>query len=175
MSEFWGQLWRVTADGGMLMVVLFLLALAIYWLAIDTLSQMPKGSINSNLLLRGINTPTEVNLFEKDRLLFFKNRKTLLQILVTTAPLLGLLGTVTGMLATFQGLNQGNGDTFDLVAAGISEAMITTETGLVIAIPASILIMTIGSRIESIEESLLGISSQYRRNEIADYSQKNTK
>jgi biopolymer transport protein ExbB len=56
---------------------------------------------------------------------------------VSTAPLLGLLGTVTGMLTTFTALSTGSGGqkTMDLVAGGISEALITTETGLVIALP----------------------------------------
>jgi len=59
---------------------------------------------------------------------------------VSTAPLLGLLGTVTGMLATFQALASGAGGqkTMDMVAGGISEALITTETGLVIALPGLI-------------------------------------
>ena len=107
-----------------------------------------------------------MNLFEKEQLSFFKNRKSLLQILATTAPLLGLLGTVMGMLATFQGLNEGSGNTLDLVAAGISEAMITTETGLVIAIPALFLIMLIGSRIQSIENKLAQIVVQIRKSEL---------
>ncbi len=56
---------------------------------------------------------------------------------VSASPLLGLLGTVTGMLSTFAALASGAGGekTMDMVAAGISEALITTETGLVIAIP----------------------------------------
>ena len=60
-----------------------------------------------------------------------------MKICVNTAPLLGLLGTVTGMLATFGALASGSGadKTMDMVAGGISEALITTETGLVIAIP----------------------------------------
>ena len=63
-----------------------------------------------------------------------------LNILIGTAPLLGLLGTVAGMLTTFRGLSVSTGgDTIDFVA-GISEALITTETGLVIAIPAYILL-----------------------------------
>jgi biopolymer transport protein ExbB len=59
---------------------------------------------------------------------------------VSTAPLLGLLGTVTGMLATFEALASGSGGqkTMDMVAGGISEALITTETGLVIALPGLI-------------------------------------
>lgn len=56
---------------------------------------------------------------------------------VGTAPLLGLLGTVTGMLTTFGALAGGTGGqkTMDMIAGGISEALITTETGLLIALP----------------------------------------
>jgi biopolymer transport protein ExbB len=60
-----------------------------------------------------------------------------MKICVSAAPLLGLLGTVTGMLATFQALATGSGGdkTMGLVAEGISEALVTTETGLIIALP----------------------------------------
>ena len=60
-----------------------------------------------------------------------------MKICVSAVPLLGLLGTVTGMLATFGALASGSGGekTMGLVASGISEALITTETGLVIALP----------------------------------------
>lgn len=56
---------------------------------------------------------------------------------VNVAPLLGLLGTVTGMLATFAALATGSGGdkTMGMVASGISEALITTESGLIIALP----------------------------------------
>ncbi len=67
----------------------------------------------------------------------FTRELRFMRICVSTAPLLGLLGTVTGMLVTFQALAEGAGGqkTMDLVAKGISEALITTETGLVIALP----------------------------------------
>lgn len=67
-------------------------------------------------------------------------RIAFLNILIGTAPLVGLLGTVGGMLNTFSGLAHSSGDTIDLVAGGIAEALITTGTGLVIAIPAYILL-----------------------------------
>ena len=60
-----------------------------------------------------------------------------MRVCVGAAPLLGLLGTVTGMLSTFGALATGGGGekTMGMIAAGISEALVTTETGLVIALP----------------------------------------
>jgi len=60
-----------------------------------------------------------------------------MKVCVAVGPLLGLLGTVTGMLATFDALATGSGgdQTMAAIAKGISEALITTETGLVVALP----------------------------------------
>ncbi len=68
------------------------------------------------------------------------NRIVVLSILVTIAPLMGLLGTVIGMLTTFRGLATASGQAVDLVAEGIRVALITTQTGLMIAIPGYIFI-----------------------------------
>jgi biopolymer transport protein ExbB len=58
-----------------------------------------------------------------------------LKLLAATAPLLGLLGTVTGMILTFQAISLfGSGDP-KLMAGGISQALVTTVIGLVVAIP----------------------------------------
>jgi len=67
----------------------------------------------------------------------FERDLWVMRICVSAAPLLGLLGTVTGMLDTFGALATGAGGekTMNLVAEGISEALVTTETGLLIAIP----------------------------------------
>ncbi|MEZ5277495.1 MAG: MotA/TolQ/ExbB proton channel family protein [Opitutaceae bacterium] len=67
--------------------------------------------------------------------LHFDRRTRFVRILAATAPLLGLLGTVAGMLKTFSAMSLREGLAGgDFVAAGISEALITTETGLSIAI-----------------------------------------
>lgn len=60
-----------------------------------------------------------------------------MKVCVAAAPLLGLFGTVTGMLDTFGALAGGSGGekTMSAVAKGISAALITTETGLVVALP----------------------------------------
>jgi biopolymer transport protein ExbB/TolQ len=58
-----------------------------------------------------------------------------LAVIAGAAPLLGLLGTVTGMISLFEVItNYGTGDP-KIMAAGISEALITTQTGLIVAIP----------------------------------------
>jgi biopolymer transport protein ExbB len=59
-----------------------------------------------------------------------------LALAATTGPLLGLLGTVMGMIATFKMISSfGSGDPKQL-AAGISEALICTATGMAVAIPS---------------------------------------
>lgn len=77
---------------------------------------------------------------------------TALGVTAAVAPLLGLLGTVTGMIATFNVLTeQGAGDPKAL-AGGISEALITTELGLLVAIPALLL----GTLLSGYASRLLG-------------------
>lgn len=64
---------------------------------------------------------------------------TTLNIIATVAPLLGLLGTVTGMIDTFQSITLfGNGDP-KIMSGGISQALVTTELGLAVSIPIILL------------------------------------
>jgi biopolymer transport protein ExbB len=63
----------------------------------------------------------------------------MLETIVAIAPLLGLLGTVTGLIATFSNLNIGGGggtEEASAAAAGIGEALITTAAGMIVAIIA---------------------------------------
>jgi len=72
-------------------------------------------------------------------------------ITASTAPLLGLLGTVTGIITTFKLLTIfGSGDPKAL-GGGISEALITTEFGLIVAIPALVLHAILQRKAKSIE------------------------
>lgn len=65
----------------------------------------------------------------------FRRYLPTLGVISTVAPLLGLLGTVTGMIKSFRAL-QGSGAQNIALLAGIDEALITTALGLIIAIPA---------------------------------------
>ena len=87
-------------------------------------------------------------------------RSRFLQMLVATAPLLGLLGTVLGMLRTFYGIaTSGGAETAGVVAAGISEALVTTETGLMIALPGLFAVMLIQRKRHAIEAQLARLES----------------
>ena len=67
---------------------------------------------------------------------YLNRRLRFLLVLASSAPLIGLLGTVAGMLRTFTGLSMEESYKMDLVASGISQALVTTQAGLLIAIPA---------------------------------------
>ena len=67
---------------------------------------------------------------------YLNRRLRFLFVLASSAPLIGLLGTVAGMLRTFAGLSMEEGYKMDVVASGISQALVTTQAGLLIAIPA---------------------------------------
>jgi biopolymer transport protein ExbB len=87
-------------------------------------------------------------------------------ILASVAPLLGLLGTVNGMIATFLVIaTSGTGDAKAL-ASGISEALITTQTGLVVAVPGLFLANYMRRRSEKIKSRIhrfcLGLLRSHR-------------
>ncbi|MGJ8669645.1 MAG: MotA/TolQ/ExbB proton channel family protein [Oceanococcus sp.] len=84
-----------------------------------------------------------------------------IKLLAAVAPLLGLLGTVTGMIETFQAITLfGTGDP-KLMAGGISQALMTTVLGLVVAIPLLFLHSLVASRsrvlIQTLDEQSAGM------------------
>lgn len=90
---------------------------------------------------------------------------TLLKIIATVAPLLGLLGTVTGMIVTFQAITIfGAGDP-KAMANGISQALVTTVQGLCVAIPIVLAHTLVGNRARKItqilEEETTGVIAEH--------------
>ncbi|MCD6533393.1 MAG: MotA/TolQ/ExbB proton channel family protein [Deltaproteobacteria bacterium] len=90
-----------------------------------------------------------------------------LQVLAAIAPLLGLLGTVTGMINTFQVITvYGAGDP-RMMSGGISEALITTKLGLTVAIPIILLHTWFARRVDVIigdmEEKSISLSIALQR------------
>ncbi|MCE9684961.1 MotA/TolQ/ExbB proton channel family protein [Shewanella sp. AS16] len=83
-----------------------------------------------------------------------ESRISIIKVLAAIAPMMGLLGTVTGMIATFQSIQLfGTGDP-KLMAGGISMALITTVQGLVAALPLMLLHAIVVARSKSIVQVL---------------------
>ena len=81
---------------------------------------------------------------------------TVILVIAAVSPLLGLLGTVTGMISTFDVITKfGTGDP-KMLSGGISTALITTELGLIVAIPTLLL----GSLLKGWAESIQGQAEQ---------------
>ncbi len=79
---------------------------------------------------------------------------SMILIVAAVAPLLGLLGTVTGMIATFDIITEfGTGDP-KLLSGGISIALVTTELGLIVAIPVLMLGNMLSGWAERIKDSM---------------------
>ena len=88
-----------------------------------------------------------------------------IQIISVVAPLMGLLGTVTGMIKTFQAITlYGTGDP-KLMAGGISQALVTTVLGLSVAIPMVLLHTVVSGRsrriVQILQEQSTGIIAEH--------------
>jgi len=188
LKDYAMQALNVWRGGGWTMIPLFLVAMAIYvsamsllvwfrrreyravpesqwrrWVADPSSGQGEIGEI-IRYTTDEVHCPDEVqDRFSEISFSKFpkvEQRLNLITVLVNSAPLMGLLGTVLGMLATFTALSQGGGaQTMDQISAGISEALITTEMGLLIAIPGYVLVAVIKRRKEEYEAFLAKVES----------------
>jgi biopolymer transport protein ExbB len=78
----------------------------------------------------------------------FRQQRVALAAMVAAAPLLGLLGTVAGMVKTFESLaSRADGKSMEGLARGISEVLVATESGLAVAIPALVVIYFVHGRV----------------------------
>lgn len=84
-------------------------------------------------------------------------------VLAAIAPLLGLLGTVTGMITTFNVLSMFGTGNAKAVAGGISEALITTQTGLMIAIPGMYMKGILDRRAAILKKKVAAVGYYLRR------------
>jgi biopolymer transport protein TolQ len=92
---------------------------------------------------------------------------TFLATVASSAPFIGLFGTVWGIMTAFQGLSQVKSTTIQAVAPGISEALVATAVGLAAAIPAAIAynycavaLRQVRQRMESFSEDFLGVAQK---------------
>ena len=84
-----------------------------------------------------------------------EKRLSLMAVLARLAPLLGLLGTILGMIATFAHIaDSSSGINMTLLASGIWQALLTTAAGLSIAIPSLLALHWFRQRVSDIADAL---------------------
>lgn len=88
---------------------------------------------------------------------------TLIGVLAAIAPLLGLLGTVLGMIGTFNTITLFGTGNARAMAGGISQALITTQTGLLIAIPGLYMRNFIQRRLEHVKHDVVSLAIAVKR------------
>ncbi len=161
------EMWHTWSNGGLVMGAMALLAIVLYASAFRLLRMLHYRGLTkaSDGVLRGwVARPSEApgrirelirytqdeapslrdvegrfREVEATKVSDMDRRIAFLNVLVVTAPLFGLLGTVLGMLLTFKAIGTGGSSTSEIIARGISEALIATQTGMMIAIPGLIL------------------------------------
>lgn len=158
-------------EGGLTLYALLALAIAIYATLFSVwrhLSSTRKAVIGRKWQISSLGkslpwqtktpSPRETQrsyaAYELDEMALVERRLPFLAILISSAPLLGLLGTVAGMLITFSGMAAGNNSPIDTISTGISRALVTTQAGLVIAIPAAFLLALLKRQTETTHLSL---------------------
>jgi len=109
---------------------------------------LKKGKENS----AGFQDYISIRLLQTSR--YIEQGTHVISMMAAAAPLLGLLGTVTGMVATFDVITLYGNQNPVLMADGISEALITTQSGLLIAFPLTLLKQRLDERIDMIRDQI---------------------
>lgn len=167
MNEIFQTMWHTWITGGWVMAAMVLLSLVMYASAAHLLmtayhrgltkatdvilrnwvAQPERAPANLRELVRY--TQDEIHSIkdiegrfrevEATQVSDLDRRTAFLNVLVVSAPLFGLLGTVLGMLLTFKAIGIGGSTASEIIAKGISEALVATQTGMMVAIPGLIM------------------------------------
>ena len=167
MNEILQTMWHTWTTGGWVMIAMVLLSVFIYISAAHLLMMAYRRGLTKandvalrNWVARPESAPASVRelvRYTQDEIHSIKDiegrfreveatqvtdldrRITFLNVLVISAPLFGLLGTVLGMLLTFKAIGIGGSSASEIIAKGISEALVATQTGMMVAIPGLIM------------------------------------
>ncbi len=133
--------------GGPVMFAILALSVVLYSRCVKLLLAIRRSSRHYDL--RGSAQERQLPVLRRareDAADSFRQQRMALGAMIAAAPLLGLLGTVSGMVTTFESISGRSAEkTMEGLARGISEVLVATESGLVVAIPA-LLMVHIASR-----------------------------
>ncbi len=167
MNEIFQTMWHTWSTGGWVMWAMVMLSLVMYVSAAQLLmSAYHRGltkatdTVLRNWVAKPETAPASVRelvRYTQDEIHSIKDiegrfreveasqvtdldrRVAFLNVLVVSAPLFGLLGTVLGMLLTFKAIGIGGSSASEIIAKGISEALVATQTGMMVAIPGLVM------------------------------------
>jgi biopolymer transport protein ExbB len=167
MNAMFDQMLHTWTNGGWVMAAMAVLALVMYATAAHLLVSAHRPGLkraNDAQVRRWVENPTQApgpfrelirytqdevrslqdiegrfREVESSQVSDLDRRLAFLKVLVVAAPLFGLLGTVLGMLLTFKAIGVGGSSTSEIIAKGISEALVATQTGMMVAIPGLLL------------------------------------
>lgn len=149
-------------QGGLVLWIILAISIVLYsmllatWMVLSPLRE----EIRSNQFSRHADDKRklvrEYAIFELDRMAWVDRRMPVLGVMVGVCTLGGLLGTVSGMLVTFSSMatQQQNVDPMQKISVGISEAMVTTQAGLLVALPASFIYALLLVRVKQVHGEL---------------------
>lgn len=168
-SHWLYSVWEIVLSGGPIMIALLLLAFLLYRNVIGLFLFTSRIDAVSVFKQQSqLHDRTAIQDFRDSFSKLVNTQLAYANVLTVAAPLLGLLGTVIGMLDTFEGIGSANGqDTTQAVADGVKIALITTQTGLMIAIFGLLLTQLISRnyRRKDLQLLELEISAMQKRTE----------
>jgi biopolymer transport protein ExbB len=167
MNDLFQQMLHTWSTGGWVMAALMVVAVVSYGSAAHLLVSLYRRGltkVSDADLRRWVANPTEAPAHARELIRYTQDEVTslrdiegrfrevetakvpevdrrlaFLNVMVISAPLFGLLGTVSGMLLTFKAIGIGGSSTSEIIAKGISEALVATQTGMMVAIPGLLL------------------------------------
>ncbi len=184
MNYFGEQMMQLSREGGWIFWALIALAFGIafalisivHFLRFPNAPRLPAGDwlkilghegTDDEAVARLVPVAGELPLIEQQLFSQLERRIRFAFVLISAAPLVGLLGTVSGMLATFHGMaSKVSGSPMDVISGGVSEALITTQTGLVIAVPTFIVATVLNNHFKQLRFAFQKLESAVRRTNL---------
>ena len=153
------------AKGGPAMFAIIALSVVLYARCFQLLLSLRR----SRRLVRQAGVPSAAALpaahrMQEDLHESFRQQRITLGAMIAAAPLLGLLGTVSGMVKTFESLSAKTGEkSMEGLARGISEVLVATESGLLVALPALLCVYLAHREVHRLVAQLNGLDPALER------------
>lgn len=149
------------SQGGLVLWIILAISVVLYsmllatWMVLSPLRDEIRSTHFSKYADDKRTLVREYAIFDLDRMAWVDRRMPVLGVMVGVCTLGGLLGTVSGMLVTFSSMaSQQNADPMQKISVGISEALVTTQAGLLVALPASFIYALLLVRVRQVHGEL---------------------